>query len=106
MNDLVRPALYGALHRVEPLVGPIVPDAPQYRVVGPICESSDDFGAHPFAAVPTHVGIRDAGAYGFTMASEYNGRPLPTEVFVSGGQVVAVSRPRSVEAWVAERLAT
>ena len=52
MNHLVRPALYGALHRVEPLLGPTVPAGPKYRVVGPICESSDDFGAHPFATVP------------------------------------------------------
>ncbi len=104
MNDLIRPALYGAWHRVEPLEGPVAPGAPLWRVVGPVCESSDDFGAHPFAAPPERVVIRDAGAYGFTMASEYNGRALPAEVFVRGGQVVAVNVPRGVDAWVAERV--
>jgi diaminopimelate decarboxylase len=105
MNDLVRPALYAAWHRVEPLEGPAPTDAPRWRVVGPVCESSDDFGAHPLADPPARVVIRDAGAYGFTMASEYNGRPLPAEVFLRGGRVVAVSRLRTVDKWVAERLA-
>jgi diaminopimelate decarboxylase len=104
MNDLVRPAMYGARHRVEPMDRPASPKAPLYRVVGPVCESSDDFGAHPFEAVPERVILRDAGAYGFTMASEYNGRALPTEVFLRGGAVVAVSAPATVDAWVARRV--
>jgi diaminopimelate decarboxylase len=107
MNDLLRPALYGALHRIEPMdVAP--PEAGMgagYRVVGPVCESSDDFGEHRFAEpLPGRVVVRDAGAYGYTMASEYNGRPLPAEIFLRGGRVVAASAPRSVDAWVAERL--
>jgi len=104
MNDLIRPALYAAWHRVEPLEGPVSPEAPLWRVVGPVCESSDDFGAHPFASPPARVVIRDAGAYGFTMASEYNGRALPAEVFVRAGKVVSVNVPRRVDAWVAERV--
>ncbi len=103
MNDLIRPALYSAWHRIEPLSGPVSPDAPLWRVVGPVCESSDDFGAHPFASPPEQVVIRDAGAYGFTMASEYNGRGLPSEVFLRQGRVVAVNVPRRAEAWAAER---
>lgn len=106
MNDLVRPAMYGARHRIEPMDGdrPASPTAPLYRVVGPVCESSDDFGAHPFEAVPERVVLRDAGAYGYTMASEYNGRALPAEVFLRGGKVVAVSAPATVSAWVARRV--
>ena len=106
MNDLIRPALYAARHRIEPLEGERAPDpsAPGQRVVGPVCESSDDFGEHPFHAVPERVVVRDAGAYGFTMASQYNGRALPAEVFLRGGRVAAVSAPRGVDAWVAERL--
>jgi diaminopimelate decarboxylase len=50
------------------------------------------------------VVIRDAGAYGFTMASEYNGRPLPAEVFLRGGAIAEVRRHRSVDAWIAERV--
>ncbi len=74
-------------------------------MVGPVCESSDDFGEHPFAEPPEQVVIRDAGAYGYTMASAYNGRPLPAEVFLRGGRVVADLRaPRRVDDWVADRV--
>jgi diaminopimelate decarboxylase len=100
MNDLLRPALYGAKHRIEPLAWE--PSAPESRVVGPVCESSDDFGLHPLGTIaPTHVAIRDVGAYGFVMASEYNGRPLPSEVFVSDAQVASISSPSP---WLTRRL--
>jgi diaminopimelate decarboxylase len=106
MNDLVRPALYQARHRVEPLrLDPTVPSA-AYRVVGPICESADDFGSFdlPTELAPAFVVIRDAGAYGYTMASQYNGRSLPAEVFVAGGRVVAVRQAEPVSRWVDDRL--
>ncbi len=105
MNDLLRPALYQALHRIEPLS--IAPGPSEsFRVVGPVCESSDDFGAHLLpTAAPLAVIIRDAGAYGYTMASEYNGRGLPSEVFLREGAVVAVLRARSANDWVAARAA-
>jgi diaminopimelate decarboxylase len=74
-------------------------------VVGPVCESTDDFGAHPLGAEPPGaVVVRDAGAYGFVMASEYNGRALPAEVFVSGGVVKSVSASPGRAAWVRRRL--
>lgn len=103
MNDLIRPALYAAKHRVELLEGS--PQGPEWRVVGPVCESSDDFGSHPLGADPSGmVAIRDAGAYGFVMASEYNGRALPSEVFVQGGKVTSVSRSPGPTAWLQRRL--
>jgi diaminopimelate decarboxylase len=103
MNDLLRPALYGAKHRIEPLER--APAAPEWRVAGPVCESTDDFGTHPLGSEPpAHVVVRDAGAYGFVMASEYNGRPLPAEVFVSGGAVKSVSASPGRAAWVRRRL--
>lgn len=103
MNDLIRPALYGAKHRVE--LCHAAPAEPQWRVVGPVCESSDDFGAHPLGPEPSGlVAIRDAGAYGFVLASEYNGRALPAEVFVSGGRIVHVSASPGTAAWVKRRL--
>jgi diaminopimelate decarboxylase len=103
MNDLIRPALYGAKHRVELLDA--APADPEWRVVGPVCESSDDFGAHPLGRAPSGlVVLRDAGAYGFVLASEYNGRPLPAEVFVKDGRVVHVSASPGRESWVARRL--
>lgn len=103
MNDLVRPAMYGARHRIEPLDS--LPDEPTWSVAGPVCESADKFGDHALGeTAPARVVIRDAGAYGFTMASEYNGRALPAEVFVSGGKIVHVSPSPGRAAWVARRL--
>lgn len=102
MNDLLRPALYGAFHRIEPLDR--APGAKEWRVVGPICESSDDFGTHPIGEAPERVVIRDAGAYGFVMASEYNGRALAGEVFTKNGTVVHTSPSPGVDFWVERRL--
>ncbi len=105
MNDLLRPALYQAHHRIVPLRGGADPStAIPWRVVGPVCESSDDFGEHLMPREPpTQVAILDAGAYGYTMASQYNGRQLPVEVFVRGGRVVGRTDRASVEAWAAAR---
>jgi diaminopimelate decarboxylase len=106
MNDLVRPALYQARHRIEPVHELAGSAVATHRVVGPICESSDDFGEHemPSDAPPSLVVIRDAGAYGFTMASQYNGRPLPAEVFVAGGAVSGVFPRAETNAWIRGRL--
>jgi len=104
MNDLIRPALYQARHRVVPLVRGAGEASTPWRVVGPVCESSDDFGEHLLGAEPpARVAILDAGAYGFTMASQYNGRALATEVFVRGGRVVARTERAPRDAWVRER---
>ena len=74
-------------------------------MVGPVCESSDDFGAHPIGREPPElVVIRDAGAYSFTMASEYNGRALPSEVFVKNGVVASTSPSPGPGAWIKRRL--
>jgi diaminopimelate decarboxylase len=104
MNDLIRPALYQARHRIVPLeaaAGPLVDTC----VVGPVCESSDDFGVHPLPAEPPRaVAILDAGAYGFTMASQYNGRALPAEVFLRGGRIDSVSPRGDAGAWVRGRV--
>lgn len=106
MNDLVRPAMYGARHRIEPVASaPPGPSGAVWRVAGPVCESSDDFGEHLLGEPPPEqVLIRDAGAYGFVMASQYNGRALPAEIFVESGRVVATTAPRSESAWVDERM--
>lgn len=106
MNDLVRPALYQARHAIASLDGDAAPGACEsWRVVGPVCESSDDFGCHLLPReVPGAVAILDAGAYGYTMASQYNGRALPVEVFVRGGRVASRTERGSVEAWAAERV--
>jgi diaminopimelate decarboxylase len=106
MNDLLRPALYQARHRVvpiEPASGDAVEPVP-WRVVGPVCESSDDFGTHALSSSPpSFVALLDAGAYGYTMASSYNGRPLPAEVFVAGGRVISSRGRRPIDAWANDR---
>jgi len=103
MNDLLRPALYQARHRIVP-VEASRRDLRAYRVVGPVCESADDFGEHPDLADSGFVAILDAGAYGYTMASRYNGRALPAEVFVQDGRIVAVAEREAPDAWVEGRL--
>jgi diaminopimelate decarboxylase len=103
MNDLLRPALYKARHRIVSLASDAAPSS-NWRVVGPVCESSDDFGTHGLPeSPPTYVAILDAGAYGYTMASTYNGRPLPAEVFLEEGRVVDRRSRGSAQAWIAER---
>lgn len=82
MSDLLRPALYGAHHKIENIS---TPDAhvETYEVVGPICESSDVFGKGeqlPALSRGTLVALRSAGAYGETMASRYNLRAIPASV--------------------------
>ena len=97
MNDLVRPAMYGAHHDIEPLIeapagAPLMP----VDIVGPICESGDTFAkqrALPFVAAGERIAFRSAGAYGAVMSSEYNSRPLVPEVLVAGDHF-AVIRPR------------
>lgn len=97
MNDLVRPAMYGAHHDIVPLAEP-APGAElrPFDVVGPVCESGDTFArGRPLPPLDEGalVAFRSAGAYGAVMASEYNSRPLVPEVLVDGHQF-AVIRPR------------
>ncbi|MEM6289832.1 MAG: diaminopimelate decarboxylase [Myxococcota bacterium] len=97
MNDLLRPALYRAYHAIVPVTQPPADaDATVADVVGPVCESGDFLGLHrPLAATPTGslMAVLSAGAYGMSMASNYNTRPLPAEVLVDGDRW-AVTRPR------------
>jgi diaminopimelate decarboxylase len=96
MNDLIRPAMYGAHHDIVCVVPR--PGAPQktYDVVGPVCETSDTFGKDyhlPELRSGDLVAILTAGAYGAVMSSAYNVRPPAAEVLVKGGEW-AVVRPR------------
>ena len=98
MNDLARPAMYGAHHDIVPVREPAV-GAPvrAFDVVGPVCESGDTFqkGADlPDMAAGDLIAFRSAGAYGAVMASEYNSRPLVPEVLVSGDHFAVIrARP-------------
>jgi diaminopimelate decarboxylase len=99
MTELLRPALYGAYHRIEPLRvrdgEPVVAD-----IVGPVCESTDTFGRDRLLP-PVEVGdvmvVRDAGAYGAVMASTYLRRPLPPEVLVDDGQWRIIRRRQTLD---------
>ncbi|NKB48307.1 MAG: diaminopimelate decarboxylase [Alphaproteobacteria bacterium] len=97
MNDLMRPALYGANHSIEQVREP-APNAAlgEADIVGPVCETGDTFAtAHALTDLPAGelVVIRDTGAYGAVMSSGYNSRPLVPEVLVNGGDYALV-RPR------------
>lgn len=96
MNDLIRPTLYDAWHDIEMVQQrPVDDGTPEYDVVGPICESGDWLARGRTLNV-THgdlLAIMSAGAYAFTMASQYNTRPRAAEVMVDGSQHHLV-RPR------------
>lgn len=108
MNDLIRPAFYDAYHQIIPVVrgsgGAEIPS----DVVGPICESGDYFCKDrplPKVQEGDYLAILSAGAYGFVMASNYNSRPLPAEVLVSG-RLSSLIRFRQYlpRIWEAEKL--
>jgi diaminopimelate decarboxylase len=99
MTELLRPALYGAYHRIEPIHDRAAEER-LYEVVGPVCESSDVIGRDrrlPRIEVGDLVAIRDAGAYGSVMASNYNRRPLPCEVLVDGGAWTVIRRRQTID---------
>lgn len=99
MNDLIRPAFYDSYHEIVPLTkrgGATVSS----DVVGPICESGDYFAKdRPLAKVGEgdHLALLSAGAYGSVMGSNYNSRPLPTEVLVNGSKAAVVRKRQEVE---------
>ena len=99
MGELMRPALYGAYHRIAP-VRPRAGDETPWDVVGPICESSDVFAVSrplPPLEVDDLVAILDAGAYGSVMASNYNRHLLPPEVLVDAGQWSVIRRRQTLD---------
>lgn len=95
MNDLIRPALYQGYHEIVPVREPKDQPVANVDVVGPVCESGDFFAQdRPLADVKAGdvLALMSAGAYGFTMASNYNSRPLPAEILVSGNDAKIVRR--------------
>jgi len=99
MNDLIRPALYGSYQAIQPVVEnraqKIVAD-----VVGPICESGDFFAKDREIPRPQRgdlLAVMSAGAYGFTMASNYNSHPKPPEVLVDGEKYYVIRRRESFD---------
>ena len=99
MNDLIRPALYGSYQAIQPVVKTeaetIIAD-----IVGPICESGDFFAKDREIGRPQRgdlLAIMSAGAYGFTMASNYNSHPKAPEILVDGDKYYIVRKRESLE---------
>jgi diaminopimelate decarboxylase len=103
MTELIRPMLYSAYHRIEPVVPRTGPEV-ICDIVGPLCETSDTLGKDrriPRPEVGDLFAVLDAGAYGAVMASNYNRRTMPAEVMVENGQPSLIRRRQTVDDLVA-----
>jgi len=98
MSELIRPALYASWHDIVPLTEAGQRSEDNYDVVGPVCESADVLGTDRRLAIGAgdFLAILVAGAYGMTMASNYNSRPRPPEVLLDRGRAIEVRSRESV----------
>ena len=99
MTELLRPMLYGAFHRIEPVRPSAAPEI-SCDVVGPLCESSDTLGVDRRLPRPEPgdlMAVLDAGAYGSVMVSNYNRRTAPAEVLVTGGMWSVIRRRQTID---------
>ena len=100
MNDLMRPALYDTFHKIIPLKKSKKRIIGNIEFVGPICESSDKFlNQKGFSRVKEGdcVAITDVGAYGMSLSSNYNTRPIISEILVSGSKHKLIKKRQSLE---------
>ncbi|MCC7221747.1 MAG: diaminopimelate decarboxylase, partial [Candidatus Contendobacter sp.] len=99
MNDLIRPALYAAWQAIVPVEPRTLGQPRRYDVVGPICETGDFLGKDRELNIQSGdlLAVRSAGAYGFSMSSNYNSRPRAAEVMVDGSRFQVVRRRETVE---------
>ena len=107
MNDMIRPALYQAYMNIIETDRTLIRESNVYDVVGPICETSDFLGKQRTLAIAQGdlIALRSAGAYGASMASNYNSRLRAAEVMVSGGEAHLIRRREAfAELWQFERL--
>jgi len=99
-NTLIRPILYGSYHHIIPCNIKIDAEKVKYDVVGPICESGDVFGKERELQKLEEgdlLAILDAGAYGFTMSSNYNSRPRPAEILIKNGKTYQIREAETLE---------
>lgn len=99
MNDLMRPALYQAFHRIQPVEAEAGTQVP-YDVVGPVCESGDFLGrdrALPELKQGALLAVRDVGAYGMSLSSNYNSRPRAAEVLVRGSKMSVIRKRETIK---------
>lgn len=99
MNDLIRPSLYGAWQNIIPLQQKNQGISRMYDVVGPVCETGDFLGKSRQLNVQEGdvLAVRSAGAYGFSMSSNYNSRPRPPEILVDDDSVHLIRRRETIE---------
>ena len=98
MNDLIRPALYGAWQKIVPVKKTEGNENTTYDIVGPICESADVLGKSRSLNINAGdlLAIKSAGAYGFVMSSNYNTRPRAPEIMISGSEVHLIRERETV----------
>ena len=95
MNDLIRPALYGAIHKILPSIKKLVNSKRIYEFVGPICESTDKFATlKKFQKLNEKdiIAICDVGAYGMSLSSNYNVRPKTIELLIKGSNIKVIRK--------------
>jgi diaminopimelate decarboxylase len=100
MNDLMRPALYGANHRTLPVIKKNQNSKKIYEFVGPICESTDKFTTlKKFQKLKEKdlILMCDVGAYGMSLSSNYNMRPKPTEVLIKGSKINIIKKRQKLK---------
>ena len=100
MNDLMRPALYGANHRTLPVLKTNQTSKKIYEFVGPICESTDKFTTlKKFQKLKEKdlVVMCDVGAYGMSLSSNYNVRPKPPEILIKGSKINVIKKRQKLE---------
>tara|TARA_Y100000590_G_scaffold46271_1_gene49085 strand:- start:2548 stop:3762 length:1215 start_codon:yes stop_codon:yes gene_type:complete len=100
MNDLMRPALYGAKHRIIPIIKRNIISNKTYDFVGPICETTDKFlSVNNFQKLNEKdlVIICDTGAYGSSLGSNYNVRPKPAEILVKGTKIIVIKKRQKLK---------
>ena len=100
MNDLIRPTLYDGWHQIVPVDKPTEEATHIADIVGPICETGDYLAQNrdmPPVQQGDYLAVMSAGAYGFTMASNYNTRPLAAEILVDGEEAHLVRERQSIE---------
>ena len=100
MNDLMRPALYGAKHRIIPIVRNNKKSKKKYDFVGPICETTDKFlSTNNFQKLKEKdlLIICDVGAYGSSLGSNYNVRPKPAEILIKGSKILVINKRQKLK---------
>ena len=100
MNDLMRPALYGAIHRIIPAIKNSQLSNKKFEFVGPICETTDKFSTlKNFQKLKEKdlIIICDVGAYGMSLSSNYNVRPKPMEILIKGSKVNIIKKRQKLE---------